>query len=204
MLKPPPKQIRGHETKLHILQTAAKLYVVDQHGHVSMSQIAQAANVSHGATYRYFVNLPDLWHFAAENCLSKAQELSDQIFGVEVRDPRDLLDKWARLYLALSNLRREYQGMLTMGRLHIFGTNSMHYLSLLCNQLEYWRLPIRQVLVQSGATKDEQEVLLSWIVEQFLCHVFLAPILSDTANSRIETLRCADKIQWLFSFKNIS
>lgn len=204
MLKPPPKQLRGHETKLHILNVAAELHLACQPGLVTMSQIAQVAAVSHGTAYRYFTNLPEMWQFAADTLKPKTQELSGQIFGVEIRDPQDLADKWARLYLSLSNLRRENQGLLMMARMFVFGVNPIVYTSWISTQIEYWRLHLRHVFVQTGATKDEQELLLSWMSEQFLSHVFLAPSLSDTADARIETLRCSGKIRSHFSWINIT
>lgn len=204
MLRPPPKQPRAHETKMHILLTAGELHISKKQEAVQMSQIARSANISQGAIYRYFGNLPELWHFAAQTTLEKSQNLAKQIFAEAASDPRDLMDKWVRLFLALCPVRRESQGLLAMSRLFIYGVDTMPYASLLKNHSEEWHSRFGNVLVQCGATKDEEKALLRWITEQYLNHFFLCPTGSNILEDRRETLNCAERLQSLFTFKGIA
>lgn len=204
MLRPPLKQPRAHETKLHILLTAAELYVLKKQEVVQMSQIARSANISQGAIYRYFANLPELWHFAAHTSLEKSQNLANQIFASAARDPEDLMDKWVRLFLALCPLRRESQGLLAMSRLFIYGVDPMPYASLIKNHMEEWNSRFGNVFVQCGATKDEENALLRWVTEQYLTHFFLCPTGSNILEDRRETQNCAERLQSLLTFKGIA
>lgn len=202
-MRQPPKQPRAHETKLHVLQTAAGLYAIKKQEEVHMSHIVRSAHISQGTIYRYFGNLPELWQFAAEVFFENTQVLANQIFAVAARDPKDLVDKWIRLYLALSPLRRESQGLITMSRLYIYGVDIIPYSSQLRTQTEEWKSRSNHVFVQCGATKAEEEVLVRYLAEQYLAHLLLCRTESSDLEYRSETLSCAGRLQSLMKFKGV-
>ena len=116
-----PRRPRGEQTRLKLLEAGASVLPARGYHDARVDDIVDAAGVSHGTFYRYFVNKDDFFRVLAEAASSRMIELIDRLrLDADVDDLRAWLQDWFRTYEADGGVISTWQEMQTNEELAAF------------------------------------------------------------------------------------
>ncbi len=116
-----PRRPRGEQTRLKLLEAGASVLPARGYHDARVDDIVDAAGVSHGTFYRYFVNKDDFFRVLAEAASSRMVDLIDRLrLDADVDDLRAWLQDWFRTYEADGGVISTWQEMQTNEELAAF------------------------------------------------------------------------------------
>lgn len=116
-----PLRARGEQTRLRLLEAGASVLPARGYHDARVDDIADAAGVSHGTFYRYFVNKDDFFRVLAEAASARMIELIDRLrIDADVDELRAWLREWFRTYEADGGVISTWQEMQTNDELALF------------------------------------------------------------------------------------
>jgi AcrR family transcriptional regulator len=116
-----PLHPRGEQTRLRLLEAGASVLPERGYHDARVDDIADAAGVSHGTFYRYFVNKDDFFRVLAEAASARMIDLIDRLrIDAAADELRAWLREWFRTYRADGGVISTWQEMRTNDELDAF------------------------------------------------------------------------------------